>query len=639
MKLQKLFLVSVFLLLLSASAVAQLGNTTTVLFAGVPTGGCTSLQLAQNTSNGNLYNCFNGSWNLISGGGGGGGVSGSGTAGTLPIWLSATVLGNSSITDNGTTVATPEPINISGNGAGVISLSCSTAPSVGSGIQLTGPTSCTPHNIAFPQIPQSGFLFSTASGNLVALSYQAFIDLTQNVGTTVLPVANGGTGNATGSGALINLFPNPIKVGDLIYWNGTAWNNFTGNAGAGATSFFTEANNGNPGWVQSPIPVTNGGWGLNTLTTGCIYKGNGTGAPLCSALSDNGTNVTSSERFVTPATSTSGAGLNLPHGTVATSPVNGDLWTTTAGLFAQINGATVGPFGTGGGGGTPAFPITVTGGVSGAVPCFTSTTVESAGALLPTNAVMIGGGAGACPTASATNISAVLGALSLGSSGVAGSLTLNGATSGSLGLSLLSTGGTLQFSSLGTTTNPLFQGTGMASNTGLLFPTTSSFGFVGSGVLQSQLSSTGMSIGNGVVYGVSSSTAASGTKDTGFSRCAAGVACFGSGAQGSTAGAVESGYFIFAATKFTISGCSATTTLGGAAGGSFVSGTSGSCTVVITINGATGATAPNGWVCTANDLTTPADAMKQTSASTTTTVTLTGTTVSGDVINFGCGAA
>lgn len=56
-------------------------------------------------------------------------------------------------------------------------------------------------------------------------------------------------------------------------------------------------------------------------------------------------------RLVTAAPSLSAAGLNLPHGTAPTSPVNGDLWTTTSGLFAQINGTTVGPLGTGGGGG------------------------------------------------------------------------------------------------------------------------------------------------------------------------------------------------------------------------------------------------------------------------------------------------
>jgi len=38
-----------------------------------------------------------------------------------------------------------------------------------------------------------------------------------------------------------------------------------------------------------------------------------------------------------------GAGLRLPHGVAPTSPVNGDIWTTSAGLYVRINGVTVGP--------------------------------------------------------------------------------------------------------------------------------------------------------------------------------------------------------------------------------------------------------------------------------------------------------
>lgn len=37
------------------------------------------------------------------------------------------------------------------------------------------------------------------------------------------------------------------------------------------------------------------------------------------------------------------APLRIPHGTAPSSPTNGDIWTTTAGVFARINGATVGP--------------------------------------------------------------------------------------------------------------------------------------------------------------------------------------------------------------------------------------------------------------------------------------------------------
>ena len=99
----------------------------------------------------------------------------------------------------------------------------------------------------------------------------------------------------------------------------------------------------------------------------------------------------------------------------------------------------------------------------------------------------------------------------------------------------------------------------------------------------------------------------------------------------STAGVISRG------TKFTTTGCSVSATAGGAAAGTYTSGTAGTCTVVITINGATGTTAPNGWYCHATDLTTAADALlqKQT-ASSTTTATISGTTALGDVVAFSC---
>jgi hypothetical protein len=55
-----------------------------------------------------------------------------------------------------------------------------------------------------------------------------------------------------------------------------------------------------------------------------------------------------------PAGATSGPPLRLPHGVAPTTPTDGDVWTTTAGYFARINGVTVGPFSAGGG-----SPITV----------------------------------------------------------------------------------------------------------------------------------------------------------------------------------------------------------------------------------------------------------------------------------------
>lgn len=91
----------------------------------------------------------------------------------------------------------------------------------------------------------------------------------------------------------------------------------------------------------------------------------------------------------------------------------------------------------------------------------------------------------------------------------------------------------------------------------------------------------------------------------------------------------DTGGYISGGTKFTASGCSNSTTVGGQTAGSYNSGTSGTCTVTITLP-----TAPNGWVCFASDVTTAVDVSQPMTASTTTSCTISGTTVSGDTIKF-----
>lgn len=94
-------------------------------------------------------------------------------------------------------------------------------------------------------------------------------------------------------------------------------------------------------------------------------------------------------------------------------------------------------------------------------------------------------------------------------------------------------------------------------------------------------------------------------------------------------------------TKFTTSGggCTVTATTGGATAGTFTTSTTGTCTTTITMGGASGITAPNGWFCTTEDLTSvPAlftGLMRQTS-STSTTAVFSGTTAASDVIAFSC---
>jgi hypothetical protein len=44
--------------------------------------------------------------------------------------------------------------------------------------------------------------------------------------------------------------------------------------------------------------------------------------------------------LTTVASASGSAGLRLPHGAAPTSPVDGDMWTTTSGVFVRINGTT-----------------------------------------------------------------------------------------------------------------------------------------------------------------------------------------------------------------------------------------------------------------------------------------------------------
>jgi hypothetical protein len=113
-----------------------------------------------------------------------------------------------------------------------------------------------------------------------------------------------------------------------------------------------------------------------------------------------------------------------------------------------------------------------------------------------------------------------------------------------------------------------------------------------------------------------------------------------SGAFNGTPGLWQVGGIQSTGSQFTASGCTNGTLVGGAANGSFKTGVSGACTVVITIGGANPITANNGWHCDGADETTAAgNGIYQSAHSTTTgSLTLPAGNVSGDVISFSCEA-
>lgn len=165
---------------------------------------------------------------------------------------------------------------------------------------------------------------------------------------------------------------------------------------------------------------------------------------------------------------------------------------------------------------------------------------------------------------------------------------------------------------------------------GFIAGTTVSMGTTGTGALR---------MGNAAFASWSSTAAASGTQDTGIDKAAAGVVEANLGTAAGSGGSYRAASFQSAGTKFTAAGCtSITSTVGGASAGKFTIGAN-TCTVVITINGATGLTAANGWSCHANDQTTAAGNTGMyfsTNNATTATLTVPATAAASDVIDFNC---
>ena len=75
---------------------------------------------------------------------------------------------------------------------------------------------------------------------------------------------------------------------------------------------------------------------------------NGAPAPTERLRIDSAGISTFAGSIVAVASTTSVPSIRMPHGTAPTAPTNGDVWTTTAGIYVRINGTTVGPLGSGG---------------------------------------------------------------------------------------------------------------------------------------------------------------------------------------------------------------------------------------------------------------------------------------------------
>lgn len=337
------------------------------------------------TTTSGIYVRVNGSTVGPLGSGGGGGISGSGTSGKLTKWTGSGSVGDSAVTEGGSDLTSALPLYLPAATTSVPSLRL-------------------PHGSA-PTSPTNGDVWTTTSGLYVRVN-----------GATVGPLSTGGSGAPTDA-TYVTLSSNGSLSGERVLTAGTGITITDG----GANSTVTVSLSSTPvtgSMTSGYIPKANG----STSLTNSLIQDNGTTVSVGGSLSVTGNTtlgdaagdtITVTGRFAsaltfstdatydigasganrprhyygsgdltaggnasvggtlgvtgkltTAASGTSAAGLNLPHGSAPTSPTNGDVWTTTAGLYARINGATVGPFGAGGVSGS---------GTSGTVPRFTGT--------------------------------------------------------------------------------------------------------------------------------------------------------------------------------------------------------------------------------------------------------------------------
>ena len=82
---------------------------------------------------------------------------------------------------------------------------------------------------------------------------------------------------------------------------------------------------------------------INSSPIGDVTPDTGVFTAIFASLAGVGVAPVATSYLSLGAGTTALSSLNVPHGAAPTSPVDGDIWTTTAGLYVRINGATVGP--------------------------------------------------------------------------------------------------------------------------------------------------------------------------------------------------------------------------------------------------------------------------------------------------------
>jgi len=198
---------------------------------------------------------------------------------------------------------------------------------------------------------------STISGPTV-IAPNGSVTATSDTNTTTTPFqwdVGGYTGLATNTvlPATDIIVGSAGNVGTAVAVSGDATISNTGSLTVTKTSgtafgTFATQNYATPPAIGGTTPA---GGAFSTLSASSTVSGAGFSTYLASPPAIGGsspaaghfTTLSATGETTTAASAAGSSGLTITPGTAPASPVNGDIWTTSSGIYVQINGSTVGP--------------------------------------------------------------------------------------------------------------------------------------------------------------------------------------------------------------------------------------------------------------------------------------------------------
>lgn len=214
-------------------------------------------------------------------------------------------------------------------------------------------------------------------------------------------VYNGGSAVSQGTGSAIQTANGSFTSGHVPQYDATGAliDSGSGPGGGGGSGSVSNCATGNSPAIyassgttvtcvagaNSSVLVTGNTGTISLATT--LPSGLTVPAPV---MTGTGTFValTGSGALTTAASAVGGANFNIPQGTAPSSPANGNVWATSAGLFGRYNGTTYGPY-IGIAQLSATSPIVDT---SGVFSCATCATTTNGGALTATSPMAISAG-------------------------------------------------------------------------------------------------------------------------------------------------------------------------------------------------------------------------------------------------------